>query len=103
MRNIPGYTLENKLFKINFCGGLATFFNHGIYLKNLNVSNARDQNGETKIETQAFEIYSSGAPYILANIYFMLSGRISKYIGENIFRSYTGTTSENTDFHVLVA
>ena len=24
-------------------------------------------------------------------------------IDENIFRSYTGTTSENTDFHVLVA
>ena len=35
--------------------------------------------------------------------YFMLSGRISRNIGENIFRSYTGTTSENTDFHVLVA
>ena len=35
--------------------------------------------------------------------YFMLSGRISKNIGENIFRSYTGSTSENTDFHVLVA
>ena len=34
--------------------------------------------------------------------YFMLSGRISRNIGENIFRSYTGT-SENTDFHVLVA
>ena len=33
----------------------------------------------------------------------MLSGRISRNIGENIFRSYTGTTSENTDFHVLVA
>ena len=35
--------------------------------------------------------------------YFMLSARISRNIGENIFRSYTGTTSENTDFHVLVA
>ena len=35
--------------------------------------------------------------------YFMLSGRISRNIGENIFRSYTGSTSENTDFHVLVA
>ena len=35
-------------------------------------------------------------------VYFMLSGRISRNIGENIFRSYTGTTSENTDFHVLV-
>ena len=35
--------------------------------------------------------------------YFMLSDRISRKIGENIFRSYTGTTSENTDFHVLVA
>ena len=35
--------------------------------------------------------------------HFMLSGRISRNIGENIFRSYTGTTSENTDFHVLVA
>ena len=33
----------------------------------------------------------------------MLSGRISRNIGENIFRSYTGSTSENTDFHVLVA
>ena len=33
----------------------------------------------------------------------MLSGRISGNIGENIFRSYTGTTSENNDFHVLVA
>ena len=35
--------------------------------------------------------------------YFMLSGRISRNSGENIFRSYTGTTSENIDFHVLVA
>ena len=33
----------------------------------------------------------------------MLSGRISRNISENIFRSYTGTTSENTDFEVLVA
>ena len=33
----------------------------------------------------------------------MLSGRISCNSSENIFRSYTGTTSENTDFHVLVA
>ena len=32
----------------------------------------------------------------------MLSGMISRNIGENIFRSYNGT-SENTDFHVLVA
>ena len=37
------------------------------------------------------------------NRYFMLSGRISRNIAENIFRSYTGSTSENTDFHVLVA
>ena len=39
------------------------------------------------------------------NIYndFMLSGRISRKSSENIFRSYTGRTSENTDFHVLVA
>ena len=36
-------------------------------------------------------------------IYFMLSSRISRNIGENIFRSYTDMTSENTDFHVLVA
>ena len=28
---------------------------------------------------------------------------ISRNIGENIFRSYIGSTSENTDFHVLVA
>ena len=35
--------------------------------------------------------------------YFMFSGRISKNIGENIFRFYTGTTSQNTDFHVIVA
>ena len=35
--------------------------------------------------------------------YFMLSGRISKNISENVLRSNTGTTSENTDFHVLVA
>ena len=28
----------------------------------------------------------------------MFSGRISRNIGENIFRSYTGTTNENTDF-----
>ena len=34
--------------------------------------------------------------------YFMLSGRISRIIGENIFRSYTGSTSENTDFHAPV-
>ena len=36
-------------------------------------------------------------------VYFLLSVRILRNIGENIFRSYTGTTSENTDFHVLVA
>ena len=36
-------------------------------------------------------------------VYFMLSGRISRNSSENIFRSYTGTTSENTDFHVLLA
>ena len=33
--------------------------------------------------------------------YFMLSGRISRNISENIFLSYTGTTSENNDFHML--
>ena len=37
------------------------------------------------------------------HFYFVLSGRISRNIGENIFPSYTGSTSENTDFHVLVA
>ena len=31
----------------------------------------------------------------------MLSGK-SRNIGENIIRSYTGSTSENTNFHVLV-
>ena len=36
-------------------------------------------------------------------LYFMLSGRISRNSSENIFRYYTGTTSENTEFHVLVA
>ena len=35
--------------------------------------------------------------------YFMLSGRISRNICENIFWSYTSITSKNTDFHVLVA
>ena len=34
--------------------------------------------------------------------YFMLFVRILRNISENIFRSYTGTTSENTDFHALV-
>ena len=38
----------------------------------------------------------------ISSIYFMLSGRISGNSSENIFRSYTGTTSENIDFHVLV-
>ena len=33
----------------------------------------------------------------------MLSGRISRNIGENIFPSYTGANSENTNFHVLFA
>ena len=41
--------------------------------------------------------------YYNYNYYFMFSGRISRNIVGNIFRSYTGTTSENTDFHVLVA
>ena len=47
----------------------------------------------------------SKIPYFQGNIivYFMLSDRISRNITLNIFRSYTGTTSENTDFHVLVA
>ena len=40
---------------------------------------------------------------LICRNYFMLSGRISRNIGENIFQSYTGATSENTDFHVLVA
>ena len=31
----------------------------------------------------------------------MLSGWVLKNIDENTFRSYTGTTSENTDLHVL--
>ena len=31
------------------------------------------------------------------NFYFMLSGRISRNIGENIFRYNTDTTNENTD------
>ena len=35
--------------------------------------------------------------------FFMLFGRTSRNIGENIFPSYTGSTSENTNFHVLVA
>ena len=33
----------------------------------------------------------------------MLANRISRIIDENISRSFTGTNSENTDFHVLVA
>ena len=40
---------------------------------------------------------------VVVTYYFMFSGRISRNIGENIFRAYTVTTSENTDFHVLVA
>ena len=49
--------------------------------------------------------YSVLQSRIACNIvfYFMLSGRISRNIDENMFRSYIGTTSENTDFHVLVA
>ena len=34
---------------------------------------------------------------------FMLSGRILRNIGDFFFLSYTGATSENTDFHVSVA
>ena len=34
--------------------------------------------------------------------YFMLYGRISRNIGENIFGSYIGTTSENIDFMFLL-
>ena len=45
----------------------------------------------------------TGMVLCIIELYFMLSGRISRNIGENIFRSYAGTTSENTDFHVLVA
>ena len=41
--------------------------------------------------------------WLRIRLYFMFSGRISRNIGGNIFRSYTGTTSENIDFHVLVA
>ena len=36
------------------------------------------------------------------HFYFMLSGRISRNIGENIFRPYIGTIRENTYFHVLL-
>ena len=46
------------------------------------------------------ELRSTSFPFC-TNYYFMLSCRISRNIGENIFRSYTGTTSENTEFHVL--
>ena len=49
-----------------------------------------------------YNIENSKFGYIIT-VYFMLSGRISRNIGENIFGSYTGTTSENTKFHVLVA
>ena len=35
----------------------------------MNMNSARDQNGEIKIETQAFELYSSDTSYILANVY----------------------------------
>ena len=48
---------------------------------------------------------SSANAYILVTskiFYFMLSSRISRNIGENIFRSYTGSTSENTDLYMLV-
>ena len=42
----------------------------------------------------------------IANIYrayyFMLSGRISRNIDENIFQSYTSTTSDNTEFTFLL-
>ena len=47
-------------------------------------------------------VYSVGL-FAGIHYYFMLSGRISKNIGENIFWSYTGNTSENTDFDILVA
>ena len=72
IRNIPGFTLENKIYKNkndNCCGGLATFFKHGLNYKKLDIDNARDQNGETKIEIQMFEIYLSENSHILANIY----------------------------------
>ena len=52
-------------------------------------------NGRRMIENYA----KNSASYV----YFMLSCRISRNIGENSFRSNTGTTSKNTDFHVLVA
>ena len=57
------------MIKDNFCGILATCFKNGINYKNMNVDNVRDQNGEIKIQVQAFETYSSGIPHILANIY----------------------------------
>ena len=41
--------------------------------------------------------------YLFFIHYFMLSGGISRNFSKNIFQSYTGITSENTDFHVLVA
>ena len=72
IRNIPGYTLENKYFQNtnnNFCGGLATYFKNGLNYKKLHIDNARDQNGEVKIEIQMFEIYLSESSHILANIY----------------------------------
>ena len=72
IRNIPGYTLENKTYRNkneNCCGGLGTFFKHGLNYKKLDIDNARDQNGERKIEIQMFEIYLSENSHILANIY----------------------------------
>ena len=47
-------------------------------------------------------IWKKNATCTTKKYYFMLSGRISRSIGENIFRSYTCTASENTDFHVLL-
>ena len=47
--------------------------------------------------------FQCGITYLYSSSRVMLSGRILRNIGENIFRSYTGTTSENTDFHVFVA
>ena len=95
---------EKLLVMSNFSFSYSFFF----FSKDLFCRHVKNQGLFGKGLTEWFcnwKLYYFQILKILENktFYFMLSGRIWRNSGENIFRSYTGTTSENTDFHVLLA
>ena len=77
-------------------------------LSHINIVETTDSTYESEISQQMHSWNTNRSKGIRTRVgkilvYFILSGRMSRNIAENIFRSYTENTIENTDFHVLVA